>query len=388
MVFLKKKEDCCGCSACVQVCPIKCIDFKEDEDGFAYPEIDLELCVHCNLCKTVCPALVPFAEHRPYQVYAVKNLNDSVRLKSSSGGVFRILAEKTLDAGGVVFGARFNTDWSVIHDYVDNKFDLELLQGAKYMQSRLENTFSQVATFLKAGKKVLFSGTPCQIAGLKKYLKTEYNNLLTVDLICHGVPSSKVWQSYLKSTLKVANAESIRDVTFRAKDDGWHRYALKFSVFDINGDKKYIRSCHSDNEYMKLFLSDLMLRPSCYNCFSRSGRSGADITLGDFWGVDEKYPDLDDDKGVSIVLVNRRNSVLESLLKDSEVQYRIISLHEATERNCSYFQSPPRPIIPVAYKLLDMCGYISFMKYLYPIYNIINKAVNKLRRMKFIMRKY
>jgi coenzyme F420-reducing hydrogenase beta subunit len=197
MIHLTEKTDCCGCNACVQSCPKDCITMQEDNEGFLYPAIDLETCIDCSLCEKVCPEIHQKEVRKPLQVYAAKNRNEEVRLQSSSGGIFTLLAEKIIEEHGVVFGARFDENWAVIHDYTETIEGLASFRGSKYVQSRIGETFSQAKQFLKSGRKVLFSGSPCQIAGLKLFLKKDYENLLTIDFVCHGVPSPKVWRKYI-----------------------------------------------------------------------------------------------------------------------------------------------------------------------------------------------
>lgn len=201
MIHVVDKYACCGCHACVQRCPKHCITMREDEEGFFYPFINETLCLDCGLCEKVCPVLQQDEARRPLKVYAAKNPDDRVRMLSSFGGVFTMLAEQILDEGGVVFGARFDENWDVVHSYVDNKKDLEVFRGSKYVQSYIGDCFQKAECFLKEGRKVLFSGTPCQIAGLRLFLRERYDNLLTVDLVCHGVPSPKVWRTYLNETI-------------------------------------------------------------------------------------------------------------------------------------------------------------------------------------------
>lgn len=380
MIFLKRKEDCCGCTACLQVCPKKCIAFKEDEAGFCYPYVDTTVCVKCGLCVKVCPMLKTEDANYPKEVYALKCQNEFIRSESSSGGAFTLLAESVLEDNGVVFGARFDADWTVIHDYVETKEGLKYFRGAKYMQSKLYGAYIRAELFLKEGRRVMFTGTPCQIAGLKKYLKREYDNLLTVDFICHGVPSSKVWNLYLSNELKKQSKDcSIDSISFRAKDTGWHNYSVRLTTVDSKGAKFYSHNIFFQNDYMRLFLSDLILRPSCYNCLSKSGRSGADITLGDFWGVEKKYPEFDDDRGISLVMVNRDKSICD-IMKHRDVAFKPIPLKEAIECNKSYFSSPRKPISPVIYKVLTFCGFDLFMKFIFPIYHLVNKIVTRCHK--------
>lgn len=201
MINIIEKKDCCGCSACVSICPKHCITMSLDNEGFLYPQVDNESCIDCGLCEKVCLVLNQGKECKPFQVYAAKNINEEIRMKSSSGGIFTLLAEQILHEGGVVFGARFNADWEVIHDYTETKEGLAAFRGSKYVQSRLGDSFCQAEHFLRQGRKVMFTGTPCQIAGLKLFLRKTYDNLLTVDFICHGVPSPGVWKKYLEELI-------------------------------------------------------------------------------------------------------------------------------------------------------------------------------------------
>lgn len=303
MIDILNKKDCCGCSACVQKCPKQCISLKEDNEGFLYPQVNQQECISCGICKKVCPIINPNEKRTPLQIYAAINKNEEIRRQSSSGGIFTLLSEEILKEGGVVFGARFDENWEVKHDYTENVKGLVNFRGSKYVQSRIEDNYKKVETFLKQGRKVLFSGTPCQIAGLKRFLSKEYDNLLTVDFICHGVPSPKVWRLYLYETYRkiikrggkhtassiLSNSEGksqIEDICFRNKDLGWKRYSffLKLKLTDIKGKRNTAElfEPYSENIFMKGFLSDLYLRPSCYQCTARSGKSGSDITIADF----------------------------------------------------------------------------------------------------------
>lgn len=200
MINIINKKDCCGCAACVQRCPRHCITLKEDEEGFLYPDVDLDACVDCHLCEKVCPLINRPEKICPSEVLAVKNRNEEERMASSSGGVFIALAKKIIEQGGVVFGAVFDDNWEVVHTYTETLEGVRPMMGSKYVQSRMENTFREAETFLKDGRKVLFSGTPCQITGLHNYLRKDYPNLLAVDFLCHGVPSPGVWRRYLEET--------------------------------------------------------------------------------------------------------------------------------------------------------------------------------------------
>lgn len=300
MIKIDKKSKCSGCQACVHSCPMQCISVKPDNEGFLYPEVDGEKCINCGLCNKVCPFQNPFEERNIDEVFASFSKNDEVRLSSSSGGVFSILAEKIFSENGVVFGARFDDNWQVVIDCAEKKDELRLFKGSKYVQSSTEDSFKKCEKFLKAGRKVLFSGTPCQIAGLNHFLKKEYENLWTCEVVCHGSPSPKVWKRYLDE-IGVAR-ECIKQISFRSKEKGWDDFCFHIA-YDAGGRKCKSYEDHRKNPYMKAFLSDLILRPSCYNCMAKNGRSHSDLALADFWGISKLNPDFDDDKGVSMLVV-------------------------------------------------------------------------------------
>lgn len=326
MINITDKHNCCGCGACAQKCPKQCISLQEDNEGFLYPKVDTEICVNCGLCEKVCPVVNQNKPRKPIKVYAAINPNDEIRLNSSSGGIFTMLAERTIDEGGIVFGARFDEYWEVVHDYVETKEEIEAFRGSKYVQSSINNTYKQVEEFLKDGRKVLFSGTPCQIAGLNCFLRKDYTNLLTVDVACHGVPSPMVWREYLKELLespqKVINNSSIptplreksliSSISFRDKSTGWKRYSLvirqksylrEYMNMSLPSEI-YLHETLDKNEYMQIFLNNLCLRPSCNSCPSKQGKSCSDITIADYWKYKEYENIPDDDKGVSLVLIN------------------------------------------------------------------------------------
>lgn len=298
MITITDKHNCCGCSACVQTCPKQCISFEEDEQGFRYPLVDKEACVDCGLCEKVCPVLNAGEPRQPLAVYAAINPNEEIRRESSSGGIFTMLAESILDEGGVVFGARFNEQWEVIHDYTETKEGLAPFRGSKYVQSRIGETYQQAKAFLTQGRKVMYTGTPCQIAGLRRFLGKEYDNLLTVDVVCHGVPSPLVWRDYLRN-ITSDNLSQIASINFRDKSTGWKNFRLK--IYKQEGNI-LINESHKQNLFMQVFLKNLCLRPSCHACTTKSGKSGSDLTIADFWGIED--PDWDDNKGTSLALVH------------------------------------------------------------------------------------
>ena len=302
MINIIDKSQCCGCSACVQRCPKQCISMEEDNEGFLYPKVNAGQCINCGLCEKVCPVINQNESRVPLKVYAARNTDESIRKSSSSGGMFTLLAEKIVKDGGVVFGACWDEEWNVRHCYAECAEDLAKFRSSKYLQSRIGDSYRQAEQFLKAGRKVMFTGTPCQIAGLKHYLRKEYDNLLAVDVVCHSVPSPGVWQQYLSEKLLSLGwgKQDIQRISFRDKRTGWKRYSFVVE----NKDGSVYSELSGKNAFMRGFLADLYTRPSCHACPVKELKSGSDLTLGDFWGIDTLIPEIDDDKGVSAVVVN------------------------------------------------------------------------------------
>ena len=340
MINIVEPQKCCGCSACIYICPKHSISFQEDRDGFLYPKVDLETCIDCGLCEKVCPMINQESECLPLATYAAKNDNETVRLRSSSGGIFTLLAESVIGEGGVVFGARFNEDWEVVHDYTDTIEGLEPFRGSKYVQSCMGESYMLVENFLKADRKVMFTGTPCQIAGLRKFLRKGYNTLLTVEVVCHGAPAPLVWRTYLNNEITRCGTDlsGVEGINFRDKLTGWKTYSLSVKL-----SKNIVSSSLSkDNDYMRAFLSNLSLRKSCYNCPAKSGKSGADITIGDFWGIENIRPEIDDDKGLSLVLVNSPKGMAS--LKTLSCEFVPVGFDEAVKGNSAYYHSVSKPV--------------------------------------------
>ena len=302
MIHINDKAKCSGCYACAAKCPKNCIKMVSDDEGFWYPQVDVSICIDCKLCEKTCPILShePLAEDVNPIAYAAKNKNDSVRLRSSSGGIFFALASDVLAQGGVVFGAAFDADFNVVHKCIERIEDMPALQGSKYVQSRIGDTYRQAQAYLTEGKRVFFSGTPCQIEGLLAYLGKSYDNLITQDLICHGVPSPMVWQKYVAYRRSAANGAQVANVAFRNKKNGWARYSLQM---DFENGIEY-RATPDKDPMMQVFLKNLCLRPSCYDCGFKTISRKSDITLADYWGIKSIHPDMDDDKGASLVIIH------------------------------------------------------------------------------------
>lgn len=333
---LKQKNlKCSGCTACFAICPKDAITMQADLEGFKYPVIDKSKCIDCGLCCKVCSLENMYGNFGEDKTsFACSAKDENFAKQSSSGGVFAILANMYIQEQAAIYGAAFDYNWNVCHIRVDKKDELKRLYTSKYVQSDMGNTFRQVKSDLDNGKKVLFAGTPCQVAGLKTYLQKDYLNLLAVDFICHGVPSPLVWQRYIDK-LEQDLKSKIKEISFRDKKDGWKNYYFKLSI--VNGDVFYEK--HGDNTYMKGFLKDLYLRPSCYDCKFKTLQRASDITLADFWGIEKIIPDMNIDKGVSLCWPSSEKGkrALADVLKQTD--YYEVKLKEAIRDNSAAVKS-------------------------------------------------
>lgn len=321
MITLKRKEDCCGCYACETVCPAQCITMREDSEGFMYPETDVSKCIDCHLCEKVCPVInsplrtglnVPLTKDflAEPQVFAAQCSSDELRMASSSGGVFTVLAERIIQNGGVVFGVRWSEDFTeVFHDFTETVEGLAAFRGSKYLQSKIGDAFKKCREFLRAGREVMFTGTPCQIAGLRRALRRDFPNLLTVDIACHSTPSPKAWNAYLAGLIAREKLGKVRNVFFRKKIFDKKRNAWDCTKFFVEGESRtYINSVYGMS-YGVGFLNGLFSRPSCPECPSKNRTSGSDISIGDFWGVEKYYPSLRMRDGLSVVVCHTQRGI-------------------------------------------------------------------------------
>lgn len=308
MIVLEKKENCCGCGACASSCPQKCISMVIDEEGFFYPCVNTVDCVNCGLCEKVCPVINSVKKHEQTPIAVASYSKDSVvRACSSSGGIFTELAKEIISNGGVVCGAEFDEEFNLNHGFAQTFDEIQKLCGSKYIQSKTADTYKKTQTFLDSGTTVLFSGTPCQVNGLQNYLRKPYKNLITQEIICHGVPSQKLWQEYCRRL----NSNKVTQVSFRDKKYGWHDYSYVISF----SDKRQYRRIHNNDAYSRMFLQNFSLRPSCYKCAFKNKRSSCDLTLGDFWGIEKVLPEICFEDGVSLVIINssKGKEIFESI---------------------------------------------------------------------------
>lgn len=351
--FLKEIIKCNGCSACASACPKNCIIMLPDELGFLYPQIDEKQCIDCGLCEKICPVINSADSSEVTKAYAVKNKNEGIRMQSSSGGVFTAIAEKVLNDGGAVFGASFTDDFKAVeHIAVDSIENLYKLRGSKYVQSRIGNSYAKAKEELEKGRKVLFSGTPCQIGGLLSFLKKDYSNLITQDIVCHGVPAPAVWEKYVEFREKKAESKTV-SVSFRSKNSSWAAYSIQIK---FQNDAEYcVRN--SEDPYMKGFLDNIYLHSSCYDCKFKTIHRKSDITLADFWGVWNILPQFNDSKGVSLVITNSEKG--EQLIKsiEAEIEVAETDINEAVKYNSaaenSVLPSPKRANFMKDFKNVD-----------------------------------
>lgn len=323
-------KNCNGCHSCYNICPKNCISMQSNDEGFLYPHIDEEKCSNCGLCEKVCPLLHDDVERHHLEAYAAMSYNSDIRKSSSSGGVFNLIANYVVDNNGVVFGAAFDEKFNVKHISVFEKKEIIKLQKSKYVQSQIGDTFKQAKTYLEQGILVLFTGTPCQIGGLLNYLGKSYDNLITQDIICHGVPSPLLWQKYLD----YISDDTPICVDFRNKEYGWTKFKVLLRYLnDVN------EAVYSKNQYMQMFLKNICLRASCYNCSFKTLERPSDITLADFWGVKNVMPEMFDDKGTSLVFVNsKKGQQIFDVIK-KHLKYDKAPLEKALEYNASAIAS-------------------------------------------------
>ncbi len=329
------KENCTGCTACINICPKQCLQATTDDFGFTYPKLtNPSACIECGLCERTCPVLkerVP--AHQP-TAYAAYSKNTPLRMDSSSGGVFSELAMRVIAKGGVVYGAAYNEAFEVYHCCVDAISDLHKLRGAKYAESKLGNTFSEILLRLNHGQYVLFAGTPCQVAGLKAFVKQDFENLLCVDFVCHGVPSPMAWNAYVNYRSEQDNHGKLpKAINLRSKHSGWSHYQYSNHFEYADG---IVHQCTSTNSlFMKLFVGDYISRTSCEACSFKGYARVSDITLGDFWGIWEIAPEFDDNRGTSVVLLQSPKAKALWDEMQSALVCREVSLEQASRHNGS-----------------------------------------------------
>ncbi len=347
MLNITDKTQCCGCGACQNICPKGAISMTPDEEGFLYPSVNFDVCVKCGLCLKVCPVTNKPPQNTIKSAYAAKAKEDAILSASSSGGMFSLFALEVLKRGGIVFGAGYDKDWNVVHSFARNAEELDNLRRSKYVQSDIGETFKEVKEFLAKGLPVMFTGTPCQIAGLKNYLGVDSPFLFCAEIICHSVPSPAVWREYLK-TFKT---EDLSAVNFRDKHSAWDKSYLRFyfkdgrvlpypslpakylAAFCERINIKYFFTKYYTSPFTKAFLASLITRPACHACAFKGGRKEGDITMGDMWGFSKVCPDMYDAKGLSLLFINSaKGQIMFDAFKDKMVT-RSVNVQEALKYN-------------------------------------------------------
>lgn len=327
-VKIEEKDLCCGCTACYSVCPKNAIKMVRDNEGFLYPEVDKEKCVNCGMCKKVCPILnkAKLNEFKP-RAYLFQNSNEEIRKDSTSGGIFTAIGEFTIKNNGIVYGAFFDDNFVVNHISVESTDELSKFRKSKYVQSNQNNCFKEIKQYLDNGKLVCYSGTPCQVGGLRAYLRKDYENLILVDIMCHSVPSPLVFEKYKRYILKKMNANKILNINFRDKN----KYGYKYSMMTIETDNGIYSQGIDTDPYLRAFFSDVSVRPSCYNCHFKTMKRVSDLTIWDCFNINEIDKSFDDDKGTTRVLVQseKGQKLLENL---DNVRLKELDINIATKK--------------------------------------------------------
>lgn len=354
------KSECCACTACEQACPVKAISFVKDDEGFLYPTINKDKCIDCGLCERVCPVEYPnYSNTDSPEVYAAMVKEVEQRKKSSSGGMFYAIASWILNQGGIVYGATMDDNHQVKHIGIDNFEDLNLLRGSKYVQSDLKQVFSEIKEVLRTGRWCYFVGTGCQVAGLKSFLRKDYETLLTSDLVCHGVPNQWLFDQHIQYIEQKYNGK-VSEYQFR-NNELWGGCEI-FNLTNSKGKvKRYKFPSYELSPYLYSFMYGMTSRYSCYQCpYARIPRQG-DITLADYWGVKEFFPEIDRTNGVSLLLLNtQRGEIIFNKLKDNCV-VRKSSVSNASKYNGNLVSvSKKNNIRDGIYKQIKDRGYESF----------------------------
>lgn len=386
MIDKINKEICTGCNACFSVCPQKCIEMDNDYTGFNYPKVDYKKCIRCEMCLNTCPSLnkVLIEENwREPKIYAAWSLDEEIRRNSTSGGIFSELAKEIINNNGLVVAARYNNDNMVEHHMIKNINEIKKLRQSKYVQSDIGDILEKVKIRLNEGLVVAFCGSPCQVAGLLKFLKKPYQNLITFDFVCRGTNSPKAYAKYIEMLERKYNSK-IEKMWFKNKTYGWNRFSTKV---DFKNGESYIKDRYNDY-YMRGYIEEnLYMRDCCFNCKYKLFPRNSDITLADFWGIGIKNPELDEDKGTSLIMINSIKGSNLFMSITNKIYFKESDLEVALSGNLCIVESVKKnPNSDNFLKMLDNYSFdLCFKKYAQnkfyrKIKNIVYKMVSKIKR--------
>jgi coenzyme F420-reducing hydrogenase beta subunit len=408
MIQISKKEDCSGCSACTDICPVDCIPLKSDEEGFFYPKVDFDVCIDCDICDRVCPitnkipdsastSMVPFIDlvklsrfEEPL-VYAAYSKNQEIRVDSTSGGLFSEFALKMFDDGGYVGGAVYNDDLSVSHILTNDINRLPDIRSSKYVLSSTDAFFPEIKTKLKKGEKVLVCGAPCQIAALYSFLSlyskkysSDYDNLTTLDFICKGVNSPKVFKKYIK-WLEDKYQSKAKKIKAKDKTTGWHKFGMRV---DFENGKSYFKDRYHDPFFVGYLQTSLFTMPACFSCEFTGFPRKADITMADFWGIENIDVSMDQDLGTSLIMVNSEKGKRYFGSINENIISKQFSIKDAVKGNSNMYlstESGDEKLRKAFYEDLDREPFDVIINKYFPIPTLTSKVINKLKRGKTIL---
>ena len=385
-IVINNKFDCCGCGACIAACPKNAITMKEDSEGFRYPIVDTSSCVNCGLCKNACTFNLEWGgikeecATQPIAVYGVKHKDEVIRAKSRSGGVFTALSDQILKQGGSVYGVGLTSEFLAEHRRAVTTEERDQFRGSKYIQSRMDGIYEQIREDLRAGKAVLFSGTPCQNAAVRKAMESENcENLLLVDIVCHGVPSPKVWRDYLDEMEK-EHGGKVTAVDFRNKKFGWSSHRESYVINGAEYDSDY---------FTQMFYSHKILRHSCYNCKFKKIVRISDITIADYWGIDKAIPGFNDNKGVSLVIVNTEKGCKIFDVCKKDIIWKTAKLEDSMQNSLRFSYQEPSGRIEFwqLYKSSGLKGCMKEMQKQNRLKEMINLKEKSVRFAKRVVKK-
>jgi len=389
MINITDKALCNGCNTCTVSCPVDdCITMNIDNEGFFYPNVNMQTCINCDKCEKVCPYVpeliikkeAPIRYEKPL-VYASYSKNHEVRVDSTSGGIFSELAFKMFDQGGYVGGAVYNEDNSVSHILTNDRNKLDEIRSSKYIFSLTDELFPEVKRQLKSGNKVLVCGAPCQISGLYTFLKKDYENLITCDFICKSVNSTKVFQKYIE-WLESKYQSKAKKIKAKDKTTGWHKFGMKV---DFENGKSYVADRYNDPFFVGYLQTELFTMEACFTCEFRGFPRRADITLADFWGIENVDKSMDQDLGTSLIFVNSEKGKIYYESVDDNIVSKEFTLKDAEPGNPAMYDTPrivDKEIRKSFYKDLDKYPFDIIANKYFPMPTVKNKFIKKLKRLK------